>query len=137
MYRKRYWNETYFKAIETIKPAAEKHGLGLSEVALRWLMHHSELSNERGDAVIIGASSKNHIEGNLVAFEKGALPEDVVKAVDEAWRWSSLMLLLTTTEEIHLDSRSLQHTLEWNKDSSHTATVCIIAGCVVSMVSIV
>ncbi|SNX84123.1 related to aflatoxin aldehyde reductase [Melanopsichium pennsylvanicum] len=85
MYRKRYWNDHYFQALDLIRPAAEKHGLTLAEVALRWLMHHSQLKKEKGDAVIIGASSKNHIEGNLKDFEKGPLPEDVVNKVDEAW----------------------------------------------------
>ncbi|EST06653.1 NADP-dependent oxidoreductase domain protein [Kalmanozyma brasiliensis GHG001] len=85
MYRARYWNDHYFQALDKLKPAADKHGLTLAEVALRWMMHHSQLKKQHGDAVIIGASSKNHIEGNLRDFEKGELPEDVVKAVDEAW----------------------------------------------------
>lgn len=85
MYRKRYWTEHYFQALEALKPAAEKHNLTLAEVALRWMMHHSELKKENGDAVIIGASSTKHIEQNLVDFEKGPLPDDVVEAVQKAW----------------------------------------------------
>lgn len=85
MYRARYWNDHYFEALQKIKPVAEKHGLTLAEVALRWMMHHSQLKQEYGDAVIIGASSRKHIEGNLRDFEKEGLPEEVVKAVDEAW----------------------------------------------------
>jgi aflatoxin B1 aldehyde reductase len=47
----------------------------LSELvlALRWMIHHSQLKREQGDAVIIGASSPSHIEQNLVDFEKGPL----------------------------------------------------------------
>ena len=41
------------------------------------------LSRDAGDAIIIGASSAKQLEGNLVDFEKGPLPEDVVKALDE------------------------------------------------------
>ncbi|SPO21336.1 related to aflatoxin aldehyde reductase [Ustilago trichophora] len=85
MYRKRYWNDHYFQALDLLRPAAEKHGLSMAEIALRWMMHHSELKKEFGDAVIIGASSKNHIDGNLVDFEKGPLPKDVVEKVDAAW----------------------------------------------------
>ena len=59
-------------------------GLGLSEAecALRWLMHHSKLEGERGDAVIVGASSVHHLEANLLDLEKGRLPEEVVRALD-------------------------------------------------------
>ena len=54
---------------------AQKHNLTLAEVALRWLSHHSQLKKEYGDAVIIGASSKAHIEQNLLDLEKGPLRE--------------------------------------------------------------
>jgi len=84
-YRKRYWNEHYFKALQIIKDAADKAGLTMSEVALRWVSHHSLMKREYGDSVLIGASSLNHIEQNMVDLEKGPLPDDVVKALDEAW----------------------------------------------------
>ncbi|KAL5530733.1 hypothetical protein ACEPAF_6991 [Sanghuangporus sanghuang] len=84
-YRKRYWNEPHFKALEIIKQAADKAGLTMAEVALRWISHHSLMKREYGDAVLIGASSLNHIEQNLIDLEKGPLPDEVVKALDEAW----------------------------------------------------
>ncbi|KAI0092389.1 Aldo/keto reductase [Irpex rosettiformis] len=84
-YRKRYWNETYFRALELIGTAAEKHKLTFAEVALRWISHHSLLKKEHGDAIIIGASSTKHIEQNLIDLEKEPLPEEVVKALDDAW----------------------------------------------------
>ncbi|KAJ8699836.1 hypothetical protein PTI98_002917 [Pleurotus ostreatus] len=43
------------------------------------------MKREHGDAILIGASSLKHIEQNLVDLEKGPLPEDVVKALDDAW----------------------------------------------------
>ncbi|PIL26195.1 transporter [Ganoderma sinense ZZ0214-1] len=85
MYRKRYWNEPYFRALAKIEAVAQKHGLTLAEIALRWISHHSLLKREYGDAVLIGASSVEHIEQNLVDLEKGPLPEEVVKVLDEAW----------------------------------------------------
>ncbi|KAL5488390.1 hypothetical protein ACEPAI_6498 [Sanghuangporus weigelae] len=85
MYRKRYWNEPHFHALETVKEAADKHGLTLAEVALRWVSHHSLMKREFGDSILIGASSLKHIEQNLDDLDKGPLPEDVVKALDEAW----------------------------------------------------
>lgn len=70
-----YWNEAYFHALSLIEAVAQKHNLTLAEVALRWLSHHSQLKKEYGDAVIIGASSKAHIEQNLLDLEKGPLRE--------------------------------------------------------------
>lgn len=60
--RIRYWNEPYFKALGIIREASEKAGLTMTEVALRWVSHHSLMKREFGDAVLIGASSRAHIE---------------------------------------------------------------------------
>ncbi|KAJ6546487.1 Aldo/keto reductase [Mycena vulgaris] len=84
-YRNRYWNEPYFKALEAIRPIVEKNNLTMAEVALRWISHHSMMSREHGDSVLIGASSLDHIEQNLTDLEKGPLPEEVLKVLDEAW----------------------------------------------------
>jgi aflatoxin B1 aldehyde reductase len=63
----------------------KKHGLSEAEVALRWMTHHSLLKREFGDAIIIGASSAAQLEENLINLEKGPLPEDILKALDEGW----------------------------------------------------
>ena len=49
------------------------------------MTHHSQLKRDKGDAIIIGASSTKHIEENMLDLEKGPLPEDVVRALDAAW----------------------------------------------------
>ncbi|THU83613.1 Aldo/keto reductase [Dendrothele bispora CBS 962.96] len=84
-YRKRYWNDAYFTALASIQAVAEKHNLTLTEIALRWVSHHSALKREYGDAVIIGASSVKHIEENMNDLDKGPLPNEVIEAVDAAW----------------------------------------------------
>jgi len=84
-YRKRYWNEAYFKAMASIDAVAKAHNLTMAEIALRWISHHGLMSREHGDSVLIGASSKKHIEQNMIDLEKGPLPDDVMKALDEAW----------------------------------------------------
>ena len=45
-----------------IEEVAKKHNLTLAEIALRWISHHSLMKREYGDAVLIGASSLQHIE---------------------------------------------------------------------------
>ncbi|TAQ83890.1 hypothetical protein B7494_g7787 [Chlorociboria aeruginascens] len=84
-YRKRYWNEKYFDALDLLRAAAKKQGLSEAECALRWMTHHSQLKREQGDAIIIGASSAVQLEENLVNLEKGPLPDEVIEALDKGW----------------------------------------------------
>ncbi|KAI0265383.1 Aldo/keto reductase [Gloeopeniophorella convolvens] len=84
-YRKRYWKESYFKAIDAVRAVADAHGFTTAEIALRWVSHHSLMKREHGDSVIIGASSLHHIEQNLDDLEKGPLPDEVLRVLDEAW----------------------------------------------------
>ncbi|KAH7120479.1 NADP-dependent oxidoreductase domain-containing protein [Dactylonectria macrodidyma] len=85
MHHGRYMNECYFEALEIIRPEIEKAGLKMTECALRWLSHHSELKRATGDKVIIGASSVKQLEENLEGLEKGPLPDDIVQAMEAAW----------------------------------------------------
>ncbi|CAK7235765.1 hypothetical protein SCUCBS95973_009378 [Sporothrix curviconia] len=84
-YRQRYWNDTYFDALDVVRPVAARHGIPTAEAALRWVSHHSILDRKHGDAVIIGASSAAQLEDNLASLEKGPLPDEVVQAFDAAW----------------------------------------------------
>ncbi|KAI0975217.1 Aldo/keto reductase [Xylaria arbuscula] len=80
-----HWNKDYYDALDVIKPVAQKLGLTVSEMALRWLVHHSALRRELGDAIILGAGSLGNLENNLTDLEKGPLPEEAVKALDDGW----------------------------------------------------
>jgi aflatoxin B1 aldehyde reductase len=84
-YRNRYWKSEYFDALDLLRVAAKKHNLTEAECALRWMTHHSKLSKEQKDAIIIGASSAKQLEQNLIDMEKGPLPDDVLHAFDEGW----------------------------------------------------
>lgn len=101
MYRKRYFKDATFEALRLIEPVAEKHNLTMLEIALRWCAHHSGLKMQNGgrDGVIVGVSSFGQLESNLRDLEKGPLPEDVVKALDEAW----MVAKATTPNYWHLD----------------------------------
>jgi len=99
-YRGRYFKDATFDALRIVEPVAQKHNLTLLETALRWLVHHSELKIKDGnDGIIVGVSSKQQLESNLADLEKGPLPEEVVKALDEAW----LVAKPTTANYWHLD----------------------------------
>ncbi|KAK1977474.1 aldo/keto reductase [Colletotrichum cereale] len=99
-YRKRYFRESTFKALQTVEAAAEKHGLSMIETALRWTLHHSALNVKDGnDGIIIGISSVQQLEDNLNQLEKGPLPNEVVQALDQAWAISKA----DTTNYWHMD----------------------------------
>lgn len=75
-----------------IDKTAKAHNLTMIEIALRWCVHHSMLNMgkvekgiNKGDGIIIGVSKEEHLESNLKDLEKGPLPEEVVKVLDEAW----------------------------------------------------
>jgi aflatoxin B1 aldehyde reductase len=84
LYRDRYWNDAYRDALAEIHRSCEGHGLDAISVALRWLIHHSQLSAERNDGIIIGASSLEHLRHNLNAVTEGPLPTEVLAAIDGA-----------------------------------------------------
>lgn len=91
VYRERYFKDSVFNALKTIiEPVTKRHGLTLLETALRWLRHHSALrmkttDDGRRDGILIGVSSISQLETNLDNLEKGPLPDEVVRALDDAW----------------------------------------------------
>lgn len=94
MYRARYFRSSTFRALAVVEEAVARHaGLTMVETALRWLLHHSALrfaahgqtAPGANDGIIIGVSSEEQLKANIKALEGGPLPDDVVKALDEAW----------------------------------------------------
>ncbi|KAK9485453.1 NADP-dependent oxidoreductase domain-containing protein [Lipomyces starkeyi] len=68
-----------------------KHSLTMLEIALRGMVHHSQLKlgpakRLTGDGIIIAVSSLTQMEEDLSAIEKTPLPEDVVESLDKAWK---------------------------------------------------
>ena len=108
-YRERYFNEPVFAALSIIEPVVKKHDLTMPETAFRWCAHHSALDVQGGDdGIIIGVSSQAQLEQNLTDLEKGPLPDEVLKALDEAWSVSKA----TTPNYWHLD---LKYTYDTKK----------------------
>ncbi|KAF9922079.1 hypothetical protein FBU30_007831 [Linnemannia zychae] len=85
-YRERYWKAAYFEAVSLLEKAAAPYGLSLVQIAFDWLQFHSKLRADRGDGIIIGASSMKHTVQNLDALKNGKpLPQDVLDAVERCW----------------------------------------------------
>jgi len=84
-YADRYWKKSAFEALQELKAVCNASGISLVHAALRWLLHHSALSAEHGDGIIVGASSAAQLQDNLTGAGGGPLPESVAAAADAAW----------------------------------------------------
>ncbi|CAM9764768.1 unnamed protein product [Ascophyllum nodosum] len=86
LYRARYWHKTIFDSMDNLKGLCEKHRIDLVSASLRWIRHHSALTGEMEDAVIICGSSVNQVKANVDACrDENPLPKDVVDGFDAAW----------------------------------------------------
>lgn len=110
LYRDRYFKDATFDALRLIEPVVERHGLTMPETALRWAHHHSALNMKDGgrDGILIGVSNFGQLESNLRDIEKGPLPEEVVKVLDEAW----MVTKPTAPNYWHLDLKYTYDTQE-------------------------
>ncbi len=84
-YQERYWKEEYFTALNIVRDACNQMNISMSDAAIRWLVHHSQLRGANGDGIIIGSRKVSHIEECLKSFESKPLPASVVEAFDKAW----------------------------------------------------
>ena len=71
-----------------IKVVASKYEISTIEATYRWLVYHSMLNGDRGDAIIIGASKLEHLKQNMETVKAGPLPEDILRAFEKAWELS-------------------------------------------------
>ena len=84
-YQDRYWKSDYFKVIGNFKLTCDDEAIAPAQAALRWLIHHSCLSSDYADGIIVGASKPGHLNDNLIAINKGELPAAIVDALDTGW----------------------------------------------------
>jgi aryl-alcohol dehydrogenase-like predicted oxidoreductase len=78
MYKERYWNAAIFDAIQQLSVIAEKAGIPLTELALRWLV-----SKPAAGPILLGGSKVEHLQSNIAAVANGPLDVDVIEACDD------------------------------------------------------
>ena len=83
LFKNWYDKPSMHEAIKHLGQIAEKTGMGMDELSLRWLVYHSILEDE--DCVIIGASKVAQIRKGAELIQKGPLKEDVVKELSDLW----------------------------------------------------
>jgi aryl-alcohol dehydrogenase-like predicted oxidoreductase len=76
-YRRRYWDERFFAAIDKLRALAAGTGISLGELALRWTIGRPVVQS-----VLLGGSTASHLRANLQALARGPLPQDVTDAAD-------------------------------------------------------
>ena len=84
-YRGDYFHDPLFAAAEMVKGHAAFYGISGHAAALRWTAWHSELQAEKGDGIIIGASTQQQLEENLDILEQGPLPESLLHVLERVW----------------------------------------------------
>lgn len=82
--------------MDSLKAVADLHNLTTAEIALRWISHHSLMSREHGDSVLIGASSTTHIEqvsgidSSILCSKFSVAPQNLLDLEKDALRMCSL-----------------------------------------------
>lgn len=84
-YKQRYWKKEFFNALEVLQNSCHDTGITMVEAALRWLSEHSALDSQRGDGILIGASSIRQLQENLNILDRGYLPSTVLNTFESAW----------------------------------------------------
>ncbi len=65
--------------IRAFADIATQAGMGIDELAVRWVRRHSHVST-----MLVGMSSRDHLRRNVALSELPALPDDVAAAIDSA-----------------------------------------------------
>ena len=84
-YRKRYWKQSYFDAVDEIRKACELENIPMAEAGYRWLCYHSMMDANQGDGILLGASRQEQMIQNMASTSKGELPQSIVEAMNNAW----------------------------------------------------
>ena len=78
-----YDKPSMHEAIKRLKEISEREGVGMDELALRWVVHHSVLGEK--DSIILGASKVQQVGKNVGQIRKGSLDGEVVRELDALW----------------------------------------------------
>lgn len=80
-YQARYWQESQFEAVESLKVVVAAKGLDLVSVAVAWVLAQTGITS-----AIIGASRPEQLDANVAALDV-VFDDELVEACDAAW-WS-------------------------------------------------
>ena len=79
--QKIYGAENLHTAMKLFDEEYATEGLTTVEVALRWIFYHSALGDD--DGVVIRASRKQQVMESMAMFQKGPLPDEVLRSIEK------------------------------------------------------
>ena len=79
--RKCYDKPVFHSAVSRMRTLCEAHDIPIADAALRWLMHHSLLDGDQGDAVVIGPRNMQQLKQNIAACQDGPLPPELAEGL--------------------------------------------------------
>jgi aflatoxin B1 aldehyde reductase len=85
VYNAMYNKPSFVAALDVWDQIARDEGVSRAELAYRWIVYHSKLQGDLGDAVIVGARKHEQLRETVAAIEKGPLSDHAVKRIDEVW----------------------------------------------------
>ncbi|KAK7208612.1 aflatoxin B1 aldehyde reductase member 2 [Myxozyma melibiosi] len=81
-----FYKDTLFAAKDRVAELSAKHGISGNAIALRWLVHHSELAKfDERNGVILGGSKLSQLEENIKHAVDGPLPDEIVEEIEKIW----------------------------------------------------
>jgi aflatoxin B1 aldehyde reductase len=84
-YSSGYLKDNILAAVDEVIDLVTKHGINGHAAALRWVVYHSQLRFDLGDAVLIAASSVAQLESNFGFIKAGPLPAELVDAINNVY----------------------------------------------------
>lgn len=85
VYNGMYNRPSFVAALDVWEQIAKDEGVSRAELAYRWVVYHSKLQGDLGDAVIIGARNQQQLKETLEALKNGPLSDGAVKRIGEIW----------------------------------------------------
>lgn len=80
-----YNRPSFVAALDTWEQIAKDEGVSRAELAYRWVVYHSKLQADLGDAIIVGARTGQQLSETMAAIGKGPLSDAAVKKIDQVW----------------------------------------------------
>lgn len=80
-----YNKPAFVEVSRKLRDAADQRGISQAGIVYRWIMYHSALDSERGDGIVIGASSPTQLQESLQQLATGKLEPEIVEMVNSFW----------------------------------------------------
>lgn len=85
LYNGLYNNPLYLHFLDGFSRIAVENGISQAELAHRWVVYHSHLDAEKGDAIIIGARFGEQLNATVDWLKKGPLDKTLSQSLDALW----------------------------------------------------